>query len=75
VLALGRHRLVGARREAERLLERLDAQPHVVGQHAPDLRERAVGVKAVAARSDQPERDRGRLRGREHQWRHAVAGP
>ena len=61
--------------DLERLLERLDAQPDAVGQHAVQLGERAVGVEPIAARGEQAERDRGRLAGGEQQRRHPVAGP
>ena len=46
-LAVGRLRVDPAG-EAERLLERLDAQPQAVGEHATDLGERAVGLDAEA---------------------------
>ena len=78
---VARHRRPGPRRggEAERRLERDDPPAEEVGQHAVDLRERAVGralaaVEPLPARRDQPEHDGDRLVVREHERRQAVPG-
>ena len=62
-------------REAERLLEGLDAPADLVRQDAADLRERAVGVESVTAGGQEAQRDGGGLGRGQHQRRHAVAGP
>ena len=65
VLAAGRRRAARPAGDLQRLLERLDPQPHAVGQHAVELGERAVGVEPVAPRGEQAERDGRRLAGGE----------
>jgi hypothetical protein len=73
-LAVGRGGLQLAG-EAERVLERLDAEPDAVGEDAADLGQGGVGLEAEAPRGHQSEGDRRGLARREHQRRDAVAGP
>jgi hypothetical protein len=75
---IGRGGTASRRREAERLLERLDLAAERRRQDAVDLRERAVDdLRALrpGAGREQPEHDGHRLLVAEHQRRQPVAGP